>query len=401
MALGSSTGPGSTSGAESAGRLQLELDPPFRSGPIAAHVRKLRAQGDPLPLQFGRINPAVATSAERTEVLLRQRHIFLEVELVWIFHALLQTEITAESEDFLLSLLDNRLWYVIITCPAVVGFYAPTLRLATMHQSTRLILSLALVVLAAFPAAARDECAPSARSNTMDELVAKIQSENLRYVFVGEQHDVGPVKRFAVDLVNGLAASGTEVGLYVEGFRTNCPPGDRSCLSLADAFNFDAFQLLLNESSAPVHAIDPPEHDLRTERMAATISEGSEAVRVVLVGKSHVIYAGDPDAELWVFGGGMSFPDPGDLAEAFPASQVLTIGLETSRDQEPPYSLHESGCGLDLVVTTHPTTDYWGAPKDGTSVKNVAQLRSTIGTGTRSPDAETERDTAAAATSRR
>lgn len=207
-------------------------------------------------------------------------------------------------------------------------------------------------------------CVPSDRGTSLAEIVARIDAEEVKYVFVGERHDVGPIKKFVVDLANALVESGHDVGLYVEGFRTGCPPADDSCWSLARAFNARAFRTLVDESKASIHAIDPPERDRRTARMAAAIADGPEAVRVVLAGRSHVVFAGDLEAEHWVYGGQLKFPDPGDLAEAFPRQEVLTIGLETSKGSVPSYSLRLSGCAVDYVVTTEPTRDYWGAVID-------------------------------------
>lgn len=217
-----------------------------------------------------------------------------------------------------------------------------------------------LAVAAVLSPSAHALCVPPGRATSLDEIVRRVHDERIRYVFVGERHGVGPVKKFAVDLANALIDSGLDVGLYVEGFRTNCPPQDDSCWSLARAFNMLAFRTLLEESEATVHPIDPPGGRRRAAKMAATIAEGSETVRVVLVGKSHVLYAGNREAELWVYGGGLKFPDPGDLVEVFPPQEVLTLGLETSGDVDSPYALEESGCGVDYVVTTRDTGGYWG-----------------------------------------
>lgn len=222
----------------------------------------------------------------------------------------------------------------------------------------------ALALVAAFPAFGAPSCVPSERHASLADIVARIDAEQVKYVFVGERHGIGPVKKFAVDLANALVDSGHDVGLYVEGFRTDCPLEDDSCWSLARSFNGPAFRTLLDQSRAAIHAIDPPERDRRVPRMAATIAEGPEGVRVVLAGRSHVVYAGDLGAELWVYGGGLRFPDPGDLAESFPRGQVLTIALEIARGHLPPYSLRRSGCGVDYVVTTEPTRDYWGTLAD-------------------------------------
>ena len=228
----------------------------------------------------------------------------------------------------------------------------------------------ALVLACAFPAYSDSSCVSSERSSSLGEIVARVHAGEVKYVFVGERHGVGPVKKFAVDLANALVESGEDVGLYVEGFRTDCPPRDGSCWSLARAFNGEAFRTLLDESKASIHPIDPPERDRRTARMAARIAKGREAVRVVLVGKSHVVYAGDHEAEHWVYGGGLRFPDPGDLAEAFPRQEVLTIGLETSEEGVPSYALRLGGCGVDYVVTTEPTRDYWGTVESTGIAKN-------------------------------
>lgn len=219
----------------------------------------------------------------------------------------------------------------------------------------------ALVALVALlPASVDADCASPGRDSSLEEIVQRVHDQRVRYVFVGERHGVGPVKRFAVDLANALLDSGLDVGLYVEGFRTNCAPQDESCWSLARAFNMLAFRTLLDESRATVHPIDPPDGKGRAARMAAAIAEGTEEVRVILVGKSHVLYAGDSEAELWVYGGGLKFPDPGDVVEVFPSREVLTLGLETARDVAAPYALRENGCAVDYVVTTRDTDQYWG-----------------------------------------
>lgn len=231
----------------------------------------------------------------------------------------------------------------------------------------RVWIVLALVV--PLPAYSSPSCVPATKASSLEEIVTRVEAEQIKYVFVGEHHRVGPVKKLAVDLSNALVEKGHEVGLYVEGFRTDCPPRDASCWSLARTFNSEAFSVLLDESKASIHAIDPPHRDRRAERMAATIAAGREVVRVVLVGRSHVIHAGDPEAEHWVYGGRLRFPNPGDLAEAFPRQEVLTIGLETSHeafsdDSFFDYSLRHSGCGVDYVVTTPPIPEYWGTSLD-------------------------------------
>ncbi len=226
---------------------------------------------------------------------------------------------------------------------------------------SRLLTALALS--AALPTSSvHAVCASSGRTASVEEIVAQVKAEGLKYVFVGERHGIGPVKKFAVDLTNALVESGYDVGLYVEGFRTDCPPRDEACWSLARAFNRQAFLTLLDESKASVHPIDPPEGDRRAERMAATIAAGSESVRVVLVGRSHVIHAENREAELWVYGGGLRYPDPGDVAEAFPRHEYLTVGLETGDGAGVPYSLQHDECGADYVLITPPSDDYWTPP---------------------------------------
>lgn len=193
---------------------------------------------------------------------------------------------------------------------------------------------------------------------SIHEIVARVESEQPTYIFVGERHQVGPVKRFAVDLSNALVDAGYDVGLYVEGFRTDCDPRDSTCQTLARIFDAEAFDRLLEESRAPVHPIDPPERDRRATRMAEVIGGGTETIRVVLVGNSHVLYAGDPEAEHWVFGGGMLYPDPGDLVEAFPRERSLTVALiEAAAPGEAPYSLQRGGCASDYTLAV----EYSGA----------------------------------------
>jgi hypothetical protein len=218
----------------------------------------------------------------------------------------------------------------------------------------------ALALAVALTASAHAACLPSPRAATIEEVVARIRSERLKYVFVGEQHAAGPVKRFAVDLANALADGGEDVGLYVEGFRTDCRVDDRACPSLARLFNEPAFLTLVAESKASVHAIDPVENDRRAARMAANISAGSESIRVVLVGSAHVLFAGDENAELRIYGGGSRYPDPGDLVESFPRRETLTVGLQTVAVADAPYRLIQNGCAADYVLATPDTRAYWG-----------------------------------------
>ncbi len=208
-------------------------------------------------------------------------------------------------------------------------------------------------------------CLPAGAASSIEQIVVRVRAERLSYVFVGENHRVGPVKKFVVDLTNALVDSGFDVGLYVEGFRTDCPPRDHQCASLARLFNRQAFQTLLDQSRAPVHAIDPPQNAGRVARMAAMIAGGTESVRVVLAGQTHVLHAGDGGADVRVFGGGLKYPDPGDLAEAFERSEYLTVGLETADSASAEYSLREGGCGADYLVTTPRTGDYWMTLADG------------------------------------
>ncbi|HVS13256.1 MAG TPA: hypothetical protein VMV46_04995 [Thermoanaerobaculia bacterium] len=213
------------------------------------------------------------------------------------------------------------------------------------------------------PATAGSACEPGNEPIALTELVSRIEAADARYLFVGERHGVGPVKRFAVDLVNALVERGHEVGLYVEGFRTDCALEDSTCRTLASWFNPLAFDTLLLESRATVHAIDPPQRSSRGARMAEAIAAGSEAVRVVLIGDSHVRHAGDSEAELLVFGGALQFPDPGDVAEAFPRSEVVTIGLETSGGAGS-RRMRADGCAVDYVVTTFDSSDYWAGSEE-------------------------------------
>lgn len=239
----------------------------------------------------------------------------------------------------------------------------------------------ALAVTMLSPVVGHAACVASGRETALSEVVERIESERLRYVFVGERHAIGPVKRFAVELANELADRDHEVGLYVEGFRTGCPAGADACWSLARAFNLDAFGTLLAESKAAVHPLDPPQRDRRAARMAEVIADGSEAVRVVLVGRTHVVHAGDPEAELWVYGGGLRYPDPGDLAEAFPRHEVLTLGLETADDPVPSYSLRRDGCEFDYVVVTEHSTEYWGSEVPRPTTEPPAPAARAVATG--------------------
>ena len=220
-------------------------------------------------------------------------------------------------------------------------------------------LLMALALAAALATPARPACRPGDNAASIADIVERARAQGIRYVFVGEQHDVGPVKRFAVDLANALADAGDEVGLYVEGFRTDCEPTDGTCDSLARLFNPAAFHTLLAESKTAVHAIDPVENDRRVARMAATIGAGVEPIRVVLAGSVHVLHAGNDLAELHVYGGGMRYPNPGDLAEAFPRHEYLTVGLETADLTDAPYRVSQSGCAADYVVAAPDTRDYW------------------------------------------
>ncbi len=215
-----------------------------------------------------------------------------------------------------------------------------------------------LVLLAGPAAPAGAACVSAGSVASLEEIVERLVVEGRRYVFVGERHGVGPAKRFAVDLANALVERGHDVGLYVEGFRTDCPPRDRACRHLARDFNAEAFERLLAESKAPVHAIDPPERRRRAARMAEAVAAGGEAIRIVLLGRSHVVFAGDPEAELWVYGGGLRYPDPGDVVEAFPPEQVLTLALETDGAVVEPYSVRVDGCLADYSLATPDTGAY-------------------------------------------
>lgn len=201
-------------------------------------------------------------------------------------------------------------------------------------------------------------CGSSGPRATIDEIVSRVASEKVKYVFIGERHGVGPPKRFAVDLVNALVDRGHDVGLYVEGFRTDCALADTSCHRLAGVFNLEAFTTLLGRSRAPVRPLDPPERDSRAARMARTIAEGSESIRVALVGNSHVVHAENPDAELWVYGGGMKYSDPGDLVEAFARADYVTLAFEASESALESYDLRQSGCKADYELLVPPTSGY-------------------------------------------
>jgi hypothetical protein len=201
-------------------------------------------------------------------------------------------------------------------------------------------------------------CFPSAEPVTLDEVVARVERDGVHYAFVGEQHGVGPVKRFAVDLANALVDRGGDVGLYVEGFRTDCSPRDETCRTISQSFNRAAFLALLDNSRAPVHPLDPPGDDDRAARMAEVVAAGPESIKVVLVGRSHVIFAGNPDAVHQVFGGGRLYPNPGDVAEAFPRCETLTFNLQAHGDADGPYRLVSDGCGGDYLVSTTSTAQY-------------------------------------------
>jgi len=185
--------------------------------------------------------------------------------------------------------------------------------------------------------------AASVRDTTIDSLLERVETDDVRYVFVGERHNVGPVKRFAVDLVNALVAAGHDVGLYVEGFRAGCEEGEGRCSELgpdlAMLFNGEAFGRLRAESRAPVYGLDPHGSDRRVERMAETLAAAREEVRVVLVGNSHVVYAGDGEAEHFVYGGSVRFPNPGDLVEAMPHHETVVVALEPAVGEGAPRPL--------------------------------------------------------------
>jgi hypothetical protein len=208
------------------------------------------------------------------------------------------------------------------------------------------------------PAAADGSCPAPSAAVSLDDVVARVRTEGWRTIFVGERHGVGPVKRFAVDLANALAADGSDVALYVEGFRRGCAAGDEGCWSVARAFNREAFAALLAEARVPVHPLDPAERDRRVERMAEVLAGGRESVRVVLVGNTHVVHAADADAE-WLVWGGLRYPQPGDLARAVGSDGSLTFALATSRDASTPYRIQRGGCGVDYQLTTADAADYW------------------------------------------
>lgn len=220
---------------------------------------------------------------------------------------------------------------------------------------TPLVLAILLVLLST-PLHA--DCSSSGQEVSLDALVEHMLQGRPRYAFIGESHGIGPVKRFAVDFANALVDQGVEVGVYVEGFRTDCDPRDEGCPSLARTFNRDAFLSLLDLCRAPVHPIDPPTPEGRTAAMAATIAAGGEGLKIVLVGRSHVVHAGDPDAVHRVFGGAMEYPDPGDLAEAFPKHEIVTFDLQADDDQVDSYLVRSGGCGADFVVATAPIGRY-------------------------------------------
>jgi hypothetical protein len=217
-------------------------------------------------------------------------------------------------------------------------------------------LALALMtplVLSTSTAGLAEPCADTGPPATVDEVVSRLEENELKYVFIGENHSSGSPKRLAVELTNRLVDRGYEVGLYVEGFRTDCPPGDDTCPTLARLFNAEAFSKLLTESRAPVRALDPPEMDRRAQRMAATIASGQESIRVVLAGRTHIVHAEDPAAEVWIFGGAVRYPDPGDLVEAFPRGESLTIVFDGD-DAGESFGLRVDGCRADyaLVAST-------------------------------------------------
>jgi len=240
-------------------------------------------------------------------------------------------------------------------------------------------LALPAFVLGVLPAPSpADDCAPSNEAVSLEELVARVEGDGLRYVFVGERHGSGPVKRFAVELANALDDRGRDSALYIEGFRTNCAPSDAACWSLARWFNPDAFGTLLEEARVPVRPLDPPERDARGLRMAETIAAGSESVRVVLVGRSHVRFAGKDQAEVRVFGGAVRFSNPGDVVEAFPRSESLTIGLVTSQTRDDSESrLLVDGCEFDLVLSTAESRDYWAGGSGPAGVVPATRVAAT------------------------
>lgn len=213
------------------------------------------------------------------------------------------------------------------------------------------------LVLGVAPATATQECRSAGSIVTVETIVSQVANDGLKYVFVGERHAVGPAKRFVVELVNALVDEGYDVGLYVEGFRTDCAPRDEACNSLARLFNEEAFGALLTESRAPVRPLDPPESDGRAARMAATIANGSEEIRVALVGNSHVVYADNPEAEFRVYGGAVKYPDPGDLVEAFARPEYVTLALAASQGASG-YSLRVDGCRADYELVVPLTGAY-------------------------------------------
>lgn len=217
---------------------------------------------------------------------------------------------------------------------------------------------LAVLALAVSAGTAVASCESPEAAVSLQDVVDRFAAGGVRYAFVGERHGSGPVKRFAVDLANALVDRGESVGLYVEGFRVDCSPDDDSCPSLAWVFNGPAFLALLDHSRAPVHPIDPVERDNRAARMASAIAAGSESIKIVLVGASHVVHAGEPEAVHLIYGGAAAYPDPGDVAEAFPRAEVLTFSLEPRDDAGSPYALRSGGCGADYVVTALPTRAY-------------------------------------------
>jgi hypothetical protein len=211
-------------------------------------------------------------------------------------------------------------------------------------------LLLSLLVPSLSPRLSAADCTLAAEEVSLEAIVERMVRGELKYAFIGERHGVGPVKRFAVDLANALVDQGLDVGVYVEGFRTDCDPRDPACRDLAGAFNRDAFLALLDHCRAPVHAIDPPTPDGRAAAMAAAIAAGREGVKVVLVGRSHVVHAGNPEAAHPIFGGAMLYPDPGDVAEAFPADEIVTFDLQSCDEAVGEYLLRAGGCGSDFVV---------------------------------------------------
>jgi len=212
-----------------------------------------------------------------------------------------------------------------------------------------------LTTLAGSGVSAGDGCSGPTSPVTVDDLVSRIEEGRLRYAFVGERHGIGPVKRFVVDLANALVDRGHDVGVYVEGYRVGCDLDDPSCNRLASAFNPEAYRALVGASKALVHPIDPDSAGDRARRMAETVAAGSEEIRVVLVGASHVLFATDPEGEVPIFGGALRYPDPGDVAEAFPRGSYLTVGLRTVDRLEAGYAVRSGGCGSDYTVETERT----------------------------------------------